>query len=751
MPDIPSFELSELLNRLHLATPKQLRAVARRARRLAGELPLFDSVWIDALAQARLLTPYQAAEINAGRGDQLLVGPYVIRRRIQRLGYADCFLATEAVSEEQKNKRQQPVHVLVARGLDPTEADRGASRLHLAIERLASINSEHLPHLQAAGTIGGTLWAAYQSATGFPAIEWLSCQGRLPPPAVLAIARQMTSALAALEAAVLAHGSISADSLWLNESGKIQLAGAGFCAALSTGDSLSDDIRGCGILWWHLLTGRPPIAAGNGQPIPNVRRLAPETHPSLAQAIDLCARHDPSERPPSFATLVDMLGPPSPSGNHLLAAHLLKSGRRTIRPPLSWRIQKAARKSAQPLLATAACAALLLVAVLPLRHAHRSAQAVAVSNMVASDREPVAQTPPSARTSKPSAGATADRAVRMVNYQATEPTSSATNDLSSNSTMPIVELESDAPLAAAALRIQQGAVVRGKEKRRPTVLVPLSGMVITADSVRFENIDFLWRGRATVIAPSDEQAIIDQRAPHTEFVGCTFHALPTDSESPTAIRLSGTRQLTTLAPALRLKLERCVFVGAACVIDCPSRAPVSIEIHDSLYLGTGSLVRFSTSRPIDAPAAIELDHVTLRGATSVVKINCDEPTDTPAQISITAKDSVFAPADRGALVMLSGSRDPRKASAALKALEWSGQGSLLTPQIPIACWQSGGQREELPEDSLAVEGLVASAFEFSGPTGSDPATSQVHRWLAPLTSDEPPGIGDGLPRIPEVK
>jgi len=119
MPDIPSSELGELLNRLHLATPMQLRAVTRRARRLAGELPLFDSVWIDALAQARLLTPYQATQINAGRGEQLLVGPYVIRRLIQRLGYADCFLAIQAVSEERKSKkREQPIHLLVARGVD---------------------------------------------------------------------------------------------------------------------------------------------------------------------------------------------------------------------------------------------------------------------------------------------------------------------------------------------------------------------------------------------------------------------------------------------------------------------------------------------------------------------------------------------------------------------------------------------------------------------------------------------------------
>jgi len=390
MPDIPSSELGELLNRLHLATPNQLRAVTRRARRLAGELPLFDSVWIDALGQARLLTPYQAAQINAGRGEQLLVGPYVIRRLIQRLGSADCFLAIQAVSEERKSKkREQPIHLVVARGVDPAEADRAASRLHLAIERLASIDSEHLPRLQAAGAAADTFWAAYQPATGFPAIEWISCHGRLLPAVVLDIARQMTSALAALEIAGTLHGSISAESLWLHESGSIQLAHCGFKAAFSANHSSAHDLFACGRLWWHLLTGRLPITAGNNQSVPNVRQLAPEVDPSLARAIDLCTRQDPSERPKSFGAVREMLGLPTAAASRLLAAHLLKSGRRTIHPNLSWYLQKALRHSAQPLLATAACAALLLVAVLPLRHSHRSVQSAAAStNTVDLHRQP---------------------------------------------------------------------------------------------------------------------------------------------------------------------------------------------------------------------------------------------------------------------------------------------------------------------------------------------------------------------------
>ena len=40
----------------------QVTQMGRRVRRLARDLPQFESVWVDALAQARILTPFQAAE-----------------------------------------------------------------------------------------------------------------------------------------------------------------------------------------------------------------------------------------------------------------------------------------------------------------------------------------------------------------------------------------------------------------------------------------------------------------------------------------------------------------------------------------------------------------------------------------------------------------------------------------------------------------------------------------------------------------
>ena len=93
MRHTPPESLVELLRQLGLASADDLRAAAGRARRLARGLPLFESVWIDALAQAGVLTAFQASEINARRGLHLRVGPYVLDRPLGSLQYADSYAA----------------------------------------------------------------------------------------------------------------------------------------------------------------------------------------------------------------------------------------------------------------------------------------------------------------------------------------------------------------------------------------------------------------------------------------------------------------------------------------------------------------------------------------------------------------------------------------------------------------------------------------------------------------------------------
>src|SRR5271170_4881500 len=95
MSDFPSDSLATLLAQLRLATGGQVRSVAPLVRRLAGELTHFDSVWVDALAQAHILTRFQAAEINAGRGANLRVGGFVLSAALPGPAYARVFAAVD--------------------------------------------------------------------------------------------------------------------------------------------------------------------------------------------------------------------------------------------------------------------------------------------------------------------------------------------------------------------------------------------------------------------------------------------------------------------------------------------------------------------------------------------------------------------------------------------------------------------------------------------------------------------------------
>ena len=66
MRELPPDRLIALLTQLGLATERDFERVEATVHHLAGNLPRFESVWIDALRQARILTHFQAAEIHAG-------------------------------------------------------------------------------------------------------------------------------------------------------------------------------------------------------------------------------------------------------------------------------------------------------------------------------------------------------------------------------------------------------------------------------------------------------------------------------------------------------------------------------------------------------------------------------------------------------------------------------------------------------------------------------------------------------------
>lgn len=363
--------------------------------------------------------------------------------------------------------------------------------------------------------------------------------------------------------------------------------------------------------------------------------------------------------------------------------------------------------------------------------------------------------------SKPSAlrRVAGDQDVRPASFQVPAETSAGSKTVAKKAAAvdppvrPVIELESGEEIAGGKLRLQAGAIVRGKNEARVRIAAPPTGLAVNVDRVRFENIDFVWRQRAEEIVSPERSALLDLKVGQTEFVGCTFQAEAAGSyELPAAMRLgSNSRGGARLQPAVGVQLERCVISGVACGVDCATTGPAAISARDTLCLGRGALVRFPQARRADAVTNVALEHVSLRGAAAMMEVNCDDAADLMGTIAVNTTGCVFAPEENGALVIFSGHSSPKVTGGMITALDWTCQDSLVTPATNVAIWSHEQSREKLPDDQLALEGLVASEFEFMGAATNAPTDSRLKRWLAPMRTELVPGIDEELPPLAELK
>ncbi len=119
------------------------------------------------------------------------------------------------------------------------------------------------------------------------------------------------------------------------------------------------------------------------------------------------------------------------------------------------------------------------------------------------------------------------------------------------------------------------------------------------------------------------------------------------------------------------------------------------------------------------------------------------------QISVSAVDSVLALDSTAALVLFTGAEP---SEALLSQLDWTGQGSLITPTAVMSAWRSDleGVPRTIAEDRLQVAGLVRSQVEFAGDATEGPAAAHIRRWQGPLRSNQSPGAGPGRLMLPNA-
>ncbi len=765
MREVPPRQLVDLLRRLGLADARQIGRMGRSVRKLARDLPKFESVWIDALAQSRLLTPFQAAEIRAGRGDLLRIGPYVLCELLTWPDYVSCFRAQHVESRE-------VVRLAMVAGED-RRADEILQRMLAMAATSRGVSCKQLSCITAAGTDSGRIWAASRWVDGPIAATWMVQFGRFPPKVVLEIARDMLVGLARLESVGLCHGDISAAGLTLTGTGDAVLLQPGIRTIVrpeegyahanlqpqaydylaperiteGTPPTTASDVYACGCVWWHLLCGRTPLAGGDSlgkvqaagvAKVPDVRRLVHDTPEPLATAISACVQRDPSLRPESMARLAAMVGSPTPRGSSTLARCLSRNERVIVQlaPPL--RTNRPSSPAPLRVAAVAGCVALAAVVLWPNWPASQQGPTADISTERAA---PVAaQTDP-----KPDAAQASSREATAVSAQVR----TASTKPHEQSGPEDLVLASKAPLRIESLQLSAGQCVRGAPGQRPSVLVPRAGLNVDVENTRFENIDFIYDHSSPSTAGSrGVAAIIDLRAAGAEFYACSFRSHGSGATIAAAVRWTfpvDAEPSTLSLPSGRLRLRDCVLQRVAAGVACRTVGAVTLEVSNTLQTGLGPLVHLDHCPKSDEPVLLSLSQVTLRASGPLLECDYQRMDDRPGEILVRASGCVFVPAATAPLLRFVGRQSPEHA---LQNVHWTGQGSLVSPEAAIATWQPpDGRQETLDDTSLSIAGLVRGRVGFSGGEADGPSASRAVRWQAPLRSTDPPGIDPS--RLPE--
>jgi hypothetical protein len=616
------------------------------------------------------------------------------------------------------------------------------------------------------------LWIAFPVSDARPLRNLVLQSGRLPGNAVLEFARQMVAALADLEIAEIVNGDISTSSVALSNDGRVELSFCGIRGILrpnegsdhadlppeaydylapervanGEGPNVKSDLFGCGCVWWHMLTGRPPLTGGTSlgklraaqaAKIIDVRRFAPDAPAVLVAAIATCTQRDPRRRPESFTALAQMLGQSNSAGRHAVENALACRGRG--KRGAANTVRRVLRSKEMPawVAAIVGCIAIIAIVAWPLWRT----QSRSLAASVASRNDPAASG--GAKSGAHRADVTSNAKSRDGALQAEFLDRDAPIRRAQPMVLPSGEATTWNP---ARFALESGQTVRGRPGERPLVVAPPEGIVVAVEGVQFESVDFVWRQSPDAAIDPQRVAIIDLRAASASFRGCTFQAATNERFGrPIGISWNGPRRARALPPAGRLQINGCVLSGLAAGIDCRFAAPLAIKISDTLDLGAGPLLRLDRAPRIDEPVEIELNHSTLRNAAALIGFHVERlPIDEPGTIGITTNDCVLAPSRGGAVVLFATSARP---TTLAKALQWSGQGSLLAADSRVGDWLSVG-RQRSEEVEISVDGLVSGQVQFAGPADAGSSASRVTRWLAPVQSAEPPGIPDGLPNLP---
>lgn len=738
MHEPPSHDLVRQLTELQLCHPSDLRRARGRVRRLAADLPTFDSVWIDSLVQLRLLTPYQARQFEEGHGDQLRIGSYVAVDELGRSDQGTTLLARRLHRRDRcvvKRKRiENERHAEVGRQMQLV-LERSTGFAHPLVVLPNEVMTDH----------GNELVTVSRFVPGLPLNELLVRRGRFPAAVVFEIGRHLFDGLCALQARTLVHGDIRMSNIRLTESGLAVLVDGGIRQAVhpevtihdrlsleaydgiapeligtGTSPTVSSELYSVGCLLWQLLAGRPPfatadplakLAAHQQQPIEDVRVWAPDTPAMLAETIRQLTSKLPQERPRSYDEILQRWGRPTTFGRsrlkqfrRLFDGAVPHFARPNVEQGASYWIW-----TALMLFAFTGCVALiydtglrgeLLDVARAMNTAVNSPQQDAITASGNSERSSE-----SVRTSRGS--------VRL-------PVPSKEG---------VILLNERGPYDASSITANIQLTIRGGAGIKPEIVIDDVPLTIAASVVTFENVTIRQRenSEAGLLAKIFSQQLT---ITNCEFLPIATSTAPPDQAGSSG-RAAGCVAWSPLDPtqatAGQIGIVNTAFHGPGNAI-LFAKSPCQVHLTNVLKTGSGSLITLGSKCQIN-DLHLKLDHVTLRSSGPLLQLAGEFATVATAEpLVIETNDSVFevAEADSALIVVVA----PHPRADADVAVRVQARDSVVSPKTMLlgTAIALGQAVKELEADEQ-FDGLSRGGIDFAGSLSrriADARTAKIH-------------------------
>ena len=766
MLEPPSALLLKLLRELRLCTPADLRRCRGRVRRMATDLPAFDSVWIDALVQLRRLTPFQAQILESPHPEKLRVGPCVL---VERLGVSFSGATYLARSISTRQARILKL-VTVDEDLIPEIINRSQKLLETG--RKLAHPSIVMP--QACEQIDRQLVFVSRHVPGRTLTELLIRRGRYPASVVWQIGRQLADGLARLHASGLAHGEIRPSQVRLLSEGTAVLIDTGIqgvlepeltphsqlvpecydCIApelIGTGITYNpaSDLYALGCLLWQLLAGRPPFPGGDPlvklashqtRRIRDVRDFAPDTPAPLAEMILQLTAPNVADRPVNAGAVLQAWGAPRRAGRRQLK-HFVSSFERPVGEGL-----RLASVVNSPLVWTLTL--LFAVTGLTAGFVHEGTRANllriwgAIPHSIPDGGSSTATASPdtAANPGQPAS----DGAARFLPLP--EPNAQG-----------IIELTSNGPYAPRNIKQIGPLMIRSREGVRAVIVVQAVPLSLLAEKVQLQGLVFR---RATDVEANGEAShppaqllveALEMEVHDTSFLtqASTSPAVRNAVDDPArdAVPAAICWKVPDAAGARsgRALLENVVLLGTSCALELRSSAK-QITLRNVLRLGTGPLLQVVARQKLE----LQLEHVTCRQSGSLLRWEVLDQKPTDDHIRLEARDCVFdILPTHGGLLDFVGQQHVADWSKRVKMV---GDNCLVAEQSEVAVRTSTTTAECVPWDSseLELEGITQERFTFAGPFGLQPGDSAIQQNRNGVDSSRglPGVISTRLPGLP---